>query len=149
MQKTKSIKFLSVFLCIVLIAAMALFVSGCTDNKTNVDSQIMNQNDAESYTVLGEGTTTFNFSVVDKEGNETNFVINTDKKTVGGALSELNMIDGDMGAYGLYVKTVNDITVDFDKDGKYWAFYVDGEYATKGVENTDITPGATYSFRVE
>jgi len=86
---------------------------------------------------------------IDKEGNETNFVINTDKKTVGDALSELNMIDGDMGAYGLYVKTVNDITVDFDKDGKYWAFYVDGEYATKGVENTDITPGATYSFRVE
>ena len=58
------------------------------------------------------------------------------------------MIDGDMGAYGLYVKTVNDITVDFDKDGKYWAFYIDGEYATKGVENTDITPGATYSLRV-
>lgn len=149
MQKTKSIKFLSVFLYIVLIAAMALFVSGCTDNKTNVGSQNNTSQTTDSCTVLGEGATTFNFSVVDTEGNETNFIINTDKKTVRDALSELNMIDGDMGAYGLYVKTVNDITVDYNKDGKYWAFYIDGEYATTGVENTEITPGATYSFRVE
>lgn len=153
MQKTKLIKKLSAFLCIVLIAAIALFVTGCKDNKTNVTSTPVQEGSAQQNAsgdiVLGEGATTFNFSIVDKDGTETNFVIKTDQKTVCDALLELNMIDGDIGPYGLYVKTVNGITVDFDKDGKYWAFYVDGKYATSGVDHTSITPGAIYSFKVE
>ena len=77
------------------------------------------------------------------------FEIHTDKKIVGEALLELNLIDGEQGDYGLYVKTVNGITVDFDKDGKYWAFYVGGEYAMSGVDSTEITAGSTYAFKVE
>ena len=46
-------------------------------------------------------------------------------------------------------KTVNGVTVDYDTDGKYWAFYVDGEYAATGVDSTDITAGATYTFKAE
>ena len=65
--------------------------------------------------------------VVDADGNETNFVVSTDKETVGDALLELNLIEGEEGDYGLYVKTVNGITADYDTDGTYWAFYVNGE----------------------
>ena len=61
----------------------------------------------------------------------------------------INLIAGEQGDYGLYVKTVNGITVDFDKDGKYWAFYVGGEYAMSGVDSTEITAGSTYAFKVE
>ena len=43
----------------------------------------------------------------------------------------------------------NCVTVDYDQDGKYWAFYVDGEYAATGVDSTDITAGATYTFKAE
>ena len=91
----------------------------------------------------------FLFTVVDKDGNETDFEIHTDKKTVGDALLELKLIDGDDGDYGLYVKTVNGITADYDVDKTYWAFYVNGEYATAGVDSTDIKEGASYSFKVE
>ena len=70
----------------------------------------------ESRNVLGEGQTKFNFSVVDKDAKETTFEIRTDKKTVGEALLDVNMIEGDNGAYGLYVKTVNGITADYDVD---------------------------------
>ncbi|MDE5824451.1 MAG: DUF4430 domain-containing protein, partial [Lachnospiraceae bacterium] len=100
-------------------------------------------------TVLGEGNTSFAFSVTDQDGNLTQFEIHTDKATVGDALLELNLIAGDDSEYGLYVKTVNNITVDYDKDGKYWAFYIDGEYATTGVDATQITDGASYAFKVE
>ena len=58
-------------------------------------------------------------------------------------------VAGDDTEYGLYVKTVNGVTVDYDTDGKYWAFYVDGEYAATGVDSTDITAGATYTFKAE
>ena len=83
------------------------------------------------------------------QGKETAYQISTDKKTVGEALVELNLIAGEDSQYGLNVKTVNGVTVDYDKDGKYWAFYVNGAYASKGVDSTDIEAGATYSFKVE
>ncbi len=66
--------------------------------------------------VLGEGSVKFTFIVVDADGNETNFVVSTDKETVGDALLELNLIEGDDSEYGLYVKTVNGITADYDTD---------------------------------
>lgn len=46
-------------------------------------------------------------------------------------------------------KTVNGMTADYDKDGVYWAFYIDGEYAMTGVDATNITDGAQYAFRME
>ena len=46
-------------------------------------------------------------------------------------------------------KTVNGMTADYDKDGVYWAFYIDGEYAMTGVDATNITDGAQYAFRTE
>ena len=48
-----------------------------------------------------------------------------------------------------YVKTVNGITADYDADGVYWAFYVNGEYAVSGVDSTPIAEGESYSFKVE
>lgn len=158
MKKTLFSKPLSFIACIVLTAAMALTATGCNDKKTASDPEAQNtssaavvsQTDATSdVTVLGQGQTTFLFNVVDTEGKETAFEIHTDQKTVGAALLELELIAGDESAYGLYVKTVNGVTVDYDTDGKYWAFYVNGEYAATGVDSTDITDGAIYMFKVE
>lgn len=98
---------------------------------------------------LGEGSTEFIFTVADKDGKETVFEIHTDKQIVGDALSELGLIEGEESEYGLYVKTVNGITADYDKDGVYWAFYINGEYAPTGVDSTAITEGDSYSFQVE
>ena len=46
-------------------------------------------------------------------------------------------------------KTVNGMIADYDKDGVYWAFYIDGEYAMTGVDATNITDGAQYACRME
>ena len=87
--------------------------------------------------------------VVDKSGTETKFEIHTDETIVGKALLKLGLIAGEEQAYGLYVKTVNGVTVDYDKDGKYWAFYINDSYAMTGVDVTPIKAGEVYSFRVE
>lgn len=146
MNKFSMKKLLSILLCIALIAALALSTVGCSKNDNTAPATTAETSGVVS---MGEGETSFLFNVVDPEGKESHFEIHTDEKTVGAALLSLGLIAGEDSDYGLYVKTVNGVTVDYDTDGKYWAFYVDGEYAATGVDSTDITAGATYTFKAE
>lgn len=164
MKMTRTFSWLSRFLCIVLIAAMALMAFGCADGGKDAEttangaSGSQNTTAAEEHTTAapeedspikrGEGATQFGFEVVDKDGNKTLFEIHTDKKTVGEALLELGLIEGENSAYGLYVKKVNGIVADYDVDGTYWAFYINDTYASTGVDSTDVVAGTTYSMRV-
>ena len=149
MNRKRIKKALSFILCTVLIVAMALCTTGCSGSKNLENSQ-------ESITavftdgdVLGEGSTTFKFTVVDKAGEEASCEIHTDEKTVGAALLKLGVIEGEEGPFGLYVKKVNGITADYDVDSTYWAFYIGGEYGMTGVDVTEITAGSSYAFKVE
>ena len=92
---------------------------------------------------LGKGSKTLVVEV-EAEDQKVTFTIHTDKETVGEALMEHELIEGEEGAYGLYVKKVNGITADYDKDQHYWALYIDGEYAMSGVDSTNIEEGVTY-----
>ena len=74
------------------------------------------------------------------------FTIKTDKNTVGEALMEHDLISGEEGAYGLYVKTVNGMLADYDVDQTYWAFYVNGAYGLTGVDMTEINEADTYQL---
>lgn len=142
MKKTRIFKLLSLLLCIVLIAAMAL-LAGCNDNTTTSDPV------SSGITETQKAEKSFTFVVVDTSGKETSFEISSGKATVGEALLDEGLIAGEDSQYGLYVKTVNGITLDFDTDGKYWAFYVNGEYGMSGVDATEIVDGNTYSFKAE
>ncbi|MCM1544161.1 MAG: DUF4430 domain-containing protein [Ruminococcus sp.] len=141
-------KVISVLMCAVL-ALSVLCTAGCGNSQTN-DAQVSSSETAaksfKSGSVLGEGSTMFKLAVTDAEGEKSDFEIHTDKKTVGEALEEIGMIAGDPSEYGLYVKTVNGITLDYNKDGKYWSFYVNGAYAEKGVDSTEIETDTEYSF---
>ncbi len=178
-KKFRNNRFTSLLLCMMLTVAVALTTIGCANDKsdstTTTESQNVDENagtqaaddavntenaddsadaqdteaaaaDAESR---GDGAVQFTFTVVDADGNETSFDIHTDAETVGAALLEQNLIAGDDSEYGLYVKTVNGITADYDTDGTYWAFYVNGEYAMTGVDSTPVEDGAAYAFKVE
>lgn len=137
-------------LCAVLLAATALVTAGCANSSDpGPSSQLEGPTIVADGAVLGEGAQQFTLEVADAEGAESTFTVNTDEETVGAALLALDLIQGEEGAYGLYVKTVNGITADYDKDGVYWAFYINGAYATSGVDSTEVTDGAVYAFRVE
>jgi uncharacterized protein YxeA len=162
-------KRLSCILCSMLIVAMALFTTGCngTDkSNTAADTATVEEAQTEASTEegqaedeqsaamvdgeeLGEGNTQFTFSVTDPDGKEISVEIHTDETTVGAALVALGLIEGEDSEYGLYVKTVNGTTLDYDADGSYWAFYINDEYAQTGVDATDIEEGNVYSFRAE
>lgn len=152
MTKTSLKKLLSSILCSVLIAATALVTTGCTNSSSNVEQTSTPPTSSQAVqetTVIGEGNLKFTFTVTDGNGIETAFEIHTDKTNVGEVLLEHGLIAGDTSEYGLYVKTVNGITADYDTNGTYWAFYIDGEYAMSGVDTTEITEGAVYSFKIE
>lgn len=144
MKKNSTQKLLSFIVCMVLIAAMALCMSGC--NGTNSPTEPTVFSDGQS---LGSGAVTFTFTVEDLDGSKATAQISTDKELVGEALQELGVIQGEEAQYGLYIKTVNGITYDYAKDGAYWSFYVDGAYAMAGVDSTQITPGAAYTLKAE
>ncbi len=166
MNKTNKHKksLLSLILCTVLIAALALCIIGCDDSgkvetpetsptpseggSLSADGTAEQGTEASAITVKGEGATIFYFNVVDGEGNTQKFEIHTDATTVGEALLSLGLIEGEDGDFGLYVKKVNGITADYDVNGTYWAFYIGDDYGVTGVDLTKITPGATYAFKV-
>ena len=101
-----------------------------------------------AHSKIGSGKFSFVLEVIDSNGNSTVFDVASDKSTVGEALSSIGLISGEQGDYGLYVKTVNGITADYDKDGTYWAFSVNGELSQKGVDQTYVKNGDIYTFTV-
>ena len=136
MQKIKS--FASILLAIIFVFSL---VSCQTVAKEGLWENATYRSDKQ----FGNGAKTITVEV--KAGDDSvTFTIKTDKTTVGDALIEHDLIAGEEGAYGLYVKVVNGITADFDVDQSYWAFYINGEMAMTGVDTTDITEGATYKL---
>ena len=96
-------------------------------------------------TTLGEGAKIITVEVTAEEKTVV-FTVKTDADTVGAALLEHNLIAGDQGDYGLYVKTVNGILADFDVDQTYWSFTIAGEMAMTGVDQTELVDGTVYGL---
>ena len=96
-------------------------------------------------TTLGEGAKTVTVQVTAYEKTVV-FTIKTDAQYLGQALLDNKLVEGEMGAYGLYIKRVNGILADYDIDGTYWAFYSNGEYMMSGVDTTEISGGEHYEL---
>ena len=141
---------LSSILCAALIAATALCAAGCSNSKTTTPPpQDATYSASATPHALGEGETTFPLSVIDLNGQEVRFEISTNADTVGEALTEVGLIAGEYGPYGLMVTTVNGLTLVYETDHAYWAFYIDGDYAMTGVDSTDVVDGQSYGLKAE
>ena len=76
-QMSKMSHKLSFILCMMLVAATTLIMTGCNDKATQEVTP--GTSVSVESNVLGEGDTKFTLSVVDQDGNETQFEIHTDK----------------------------------------------------------------------
>lgn len=162
-------KLIRTLLCLVLVMLLAAAVfAGCKKNEgggaatadetvdeiqSATESDLAgetpsngDEGEIQDSTELGSGEKTIYFQVTDKAGQTTSYTIHTDAETVGEALLENELIEGEESEYGLYVTTVGGETLDWDTDGMYWAFYENGEYAMTGVDATAITDGASYAL---
>ena len=136
------------FLCIGLVLMMLASLVACGQQHKPAEPTVYA--DGAVITIReGEPTKTFTVEVVDAQGAMITVTVKTDLDTVGEVLQEAGMLQGEQGEYGLYIKTVNGTYADYDTDGTYWAFYVNGEYAATGVDMTESVDGAVYRFAVE
>ena len=129
----------TVSVCLAFVFIVCLVACGNTVDKEGLWENATYLKDKEFG--KGEKTVVVEVAVADQM---ITFTVHTDKDTVGEALLEHELIEGENGAYGLYVKKVNGITADYDVDQSYWAFYINGEYAMTGVDTTKIVEGDTY-----
>ena len=139
-------KTVSSIICTVLSIVLVVCLASC-GNTVDADGLWENATYRKD-TELGKGATTVQLEV--KAGEESiTFTIKTDKKTLGDALFEHELITGDQSQYGLYIKSVNGIRADYDLDKSYWGFYKNGEYMLTGVDGTEIADGEHYELVYE
>ena len=125
-----------------LVIVMAFALTACkAEEKSELWADAIHTKDAE----VGEGATTFKITVSAEEKTVV-FTVHTDAATVGDALIDNKLIEGEVGNYGLYIDKVNGMLADYDENMSYWAFYVNDEYAMAGVDLTEIDPSAEYKL---
>ena len=142
-------KMLALLLALVMVLSLAACGNKAQGGDAGNDANVVTDGTVADGATVGQGKTAFTMEVAQLDGTSITFTVNTDKATVGEALLELGIVAGDDTEYGLYVKTVNGVTLDYDTDGAYWAFYINGEYAATGVDATNIESGAVYALKAE
>ena len=132
----------SVIPCI-FIALLCLCFSACAKPlpANDVWSEAVYTENAE----FGDGQKTVLVEVIAGDKSVT-FTIHSDQNTLGDALMEHNLIEGEQGAYGLYVKKVNGIVADYDKNQCYWGFNKNGEGMMTGVDGAEFQDGEHYEL---
>ena len=133
----------TLFTAVIMFLALCIFCAGCA--KTAPSADLWADAMYTENTELGNGEKTISVEVVTPEKTVV-FTLRTDKSILGEALLEHNLIEGEKGAYGLYVKEVNGIRADYDLDKAYWSFTIGGETAMAGVSDTEIVAGEQYGM---
>lgn len=98
-----------------------------------------------------EGAKSITVTVVDNNLDEKKYESNTDAQYLIEALRELEdfSIEGEESEYGFFVQAVNGLTADYEKDGAYWAIYVNDEYANYGVDSQPVEDGDDFMLKYE
>ncbi|MDO4513341.1 MAG: DUF4430 domain-containing protein [Lachnospiraceae bacterium] len=95
-----------------------------------------------------QGAKTLTIEVVDKEAVVTSYEVHTDAEFLRQVMEETEGLtfEGTESEYGLMINTVNGVTADYNVDGSYWAFFVNGEYCNYGVDSQPVNDGETYTI---
>ena len=95
-----------------------------------------------------QGAKTLTIEVVDKEAVVTSYEVHTDAEFLRQVMEETEGLtfEGTEFEYGLMINTVNGVTADYNADGSYWAFFVNGEYCNYGVDSQPVNDGETYTI---
>ena len=144
-MKNKFITKLSLLLAVIM---MLTFASCSLFEEDAVPEGIWADATYTEDTELGEGPKTVQVELKIEDKSIT-FTIHTNAKTLGEALTNYGIIEGEDSQFGLYIKKVNGITADYDVDGSYWGFYKNGEYMMSGVDTTEINGGEHFELVYE
>lgn len=95
------------------------------------------------------GPKKFTLEIVQKDGQVKTQEMTSSDEFLGTFLESEGIIEGAESQYGMYIAKVEGVKAVYEEDGAYWAFYIDGEYASKGVDQTPIENGKVYQLKYE
>lgn len=87
----------------------------------------------------------FTLTVVHRDGSEKEFALTTKQQYLGAELEAAGIIDGEVGQYGLFIKTVDGETAD-DSKQEWWYLTKDGEMTETGIDTTPIADGDRFEL---
>ena len=83
--------------------------------------------------------------IIHSDGSEKRLSLRTDAETLRAAMEKEELISGEEGPYGLFVRTVDGESVDESKQ-QWWCFTKGGESLMTGVDDTMISDGDSYEI---
>lgn len=104
------------------------------------------------YAVFGPkgvaGTKEITIEVINSKKESVVYEVKTDAEFLRQAMEEADGLkfSGTESTYGLTVMTVNGETADYNVDGSYWAFYVNGNYCNNGIDSEPIADGDAFQI---
>ena len=95
-----------------------------------------------------EGSKFVTVEVVDDAGTATTYEVHTDAAYLQQVMEEAEGLTFAYteGPYGASVHTVNDLRADYELDGAYWGFFVNGEYCSYGIAQQPVEDGDVFQI---
>lgn len=123
-------------LSLLTVLILALTITACTPAPTGLWKDATYTEDV----TLGEGSKTATV-VIEAEEKSITVTLKTDEEYLGPALYAVGLINDPS-----FFDTANGMQLVWEDTHSYWAFFIDGSYATVGAAETAITEGVTYSL---
>ena len=94
------------------------------------------------------GSKSVTLEVVSSSAEKTVYPLQTDAEYLSQAMEEAEGLTftAEEGPYGLSVSSVNGETADFNIDGAYWGFFVNGEYCNYGISQQPVHDGDVFTI---
>ena len=95
-----------------------------------------------------EGSKSITINVVNSREETTSYSVKTDAEYLRQAMEEAEGLtfSGTESEYGMLVETVNGDLADYNADGAYWSFYVNGEYCNYGIDTQPVEDGDAFGI---
>ena len=93
-----------------------------------------------------EGSKAITIEVSDQDAEKTSYELKTDAEYLRQAMEEADGLtfSGAESEYGMMVDTVNGDLADYNANGAYWGFYVNGEYCNNGIDTQPVEDGDVF-----
>ena len=101
------------------------------------------------------GSKDIKIEVTGSTGDTSEYELITDAQFLKDAMDELAAngsgftYSGTDGDYGIMVEVINGESAVYEKDGAYWALYVNGEYGQYGADAQPVADGDDYLWKYE
>ncbi len=133
-NKNSLLRLFSLVAVLAMVAVMCFSLASCKNNES------------EAPETTG-GSATIEVTVVHGDGETKVFRIDTvEGATLRSALDSVDLVQGDEGPFGLYVKTVDGERADYDADGAYWSFEQNGAVMMEGIDSVKVGDGDKFEI---